>query len=86
MQKQSKVRRQSYILRIYNKGKQTVPIQVKPPKGDFYLHEQQVYLRPGKNVTLPKDHLRMEQIQNLAARGVLQILHDSEAYEESQNG
>lgn len=71
--------RRSESIRLYNRGKQMLPIQVCPPKGDFYLHEQQVRLAPGKSVLLPKDHLRMEQVTNLAARGLLKVTYDSES-------
>lgn len=71
-------RTQTEVVRIYNRGKQTIPIQVRPPNGDFYLHEQQVYLQPGKSVMLPKDHLLMDQVTNLSGRGMLQITYDSE--------
>jgi len=71
-------RQRTEVVRIYNKGRQTLPIQVRPPQGDFYLHEQQVHLHPGKSVLLPKDHLRMEQVTNLSARGVLKVTYDSE--------
>ena len=74
----AKQRVRSELIRIHNKSKQVLPLQVKPPQGDFYLHEQQVHLRPGKTVMLPKDHLRMEQITNLAARGALRVIYDSE--------
>lgn len=72
-------RQRTEVVRIYNRGKQAVPLQVRPPQGDFYLTEQQVHLIPGKSVLLPKDHLRMEQVTNLAARGVLKVTYDSEA-------
>jgi hypothetical protein len=71
-------RQQTDIIRIYNRGVQTVSLQVKPPNGDFYLHEQQVHVAPGKSVMLPKDHVRMDQVVNLAARGMLKVTYDSE--------
>ena len=67
------------IIRIYNKSKQLIPIQVRPPKSDFYPNEQQVRLEPGKDVTLPRSHVRMDQIENLQKRGMLQITFDNEA-------
>jgi hypothetical protein len=69
------------VATIYNRSKQMIPIQVAPPGGDFYLSEQQVHLRPGKTVQVAKSHLRWEQIQNLAARGILQVVCDSETQE-----
>lgn len=66
------------VIRVYNRSRQTLPLQVKPPGGDFYLHEQQIHLQPGKSVMVPKDHLRMDQVMNLAARGILKVTYDSE--------
>ena len=67
------------VVRLYNCGKQMIPVQVKPPKGDFYLHEQTVYLRPGKTVKLPKSYLNQAQIRNLQANRQIKVLFDSEA-------
>lgn len=72
-------RQRTEVIRIHNRGHQAIPIQVKPPKGDFYLHEQQVHLHSGKSILLPKDHVRMDQVINLAARGMLRVTYDSEA-------
>ena len=71
-------RQRAEVVRVYNRGRQTIPLQVRPPGGDFFLTEQQVHLAPGKSVLLPKDHLRMDQVTNLAARGVLKVTYDSE--------
>lgn len=73
----ARARKRTEVIRIYNKGKQTIPLQVKPPKGDFYLHEQQIHLRPGKSVLLPKEHVRMDQVTNLTAKGMLKTTFDS---------
>jgi hypothetical protein len=78
-------KRKTHTQRLLNNSKQLVRIQVKPPLGDFYLHEQQVGLRPGQTVVLPKDHLRPEQIHNLQARGVLKVVYDSETVEEMES-
>lgn len=72
-------RARTEVIRILNRSRQMVPLQVRPPDGDFFLHEQQVFLQPGKSVLLPKDHVRMEQITNLKARGVIQTIYDSES-------
>ncbi len=69
----------SATIRIYNKSAQLIPIQIKPPGGDFFLHEQQIRIPPGKSVTVMKDHILLEQVMNLKARGMLQITNDSEA-------
>jgi hypothetical protein len=56
-----------------------VPLQVRTPGGDFYLHEQQVRLAPGSTVSLPKDHLMADQLKNLAAKRIIKVLFDGEA-------
>lgn len=76
------MKKHAAVMRLANIGKQLIRLQVKPPQGDFYLHEQQVDLRPGGNVLLPKDHLRMDQIRNLQGRRMLRIEYDSENHEE----
>lgn len=65
------------FIRLSNRSTQTIPIQAKPPGGDFYLHEQQIHLRPGKSVVLPRDHVLNDQIVNLVARGYLRITADA---------
>jgi len=68
----------SDVVRVYNRSKQTIPLQVKPPGGDFFLHEQAVQLRPGKSVKLPKSYVNEPQIENLRRRRQIQVLFDSE--------
>lgn len=70
--------KQSDVVRLYNRSKQTIPLQVKPPKGDFFLHEQAVQLRPGKSVKLPKSYINTAQVENLQRRRIIQVLFDSE--------
>ncbi len=67
-----------HIIRIVNRSLQTIPIQVGPPNGDFYLSEQQIHLGRGQSVELPKDHVRMDQVNNLKARGMLSVTFDSQ--------
>jgi len=67
-----------HVVRVYNKGKQLISLQVKPPGGDFFLHEQTIYLRPGQTVKLPKSHINSAQIRNLQARRQIQVIYDSE--------
>lgn len=57
--------------KITNTSRQMVPIQVKPPAGDFYLHERSVRLGAGKSVVLPSDHLMPSQLENLKARTMI---------------
>ena len=68
----------NYVVQIYNSSRQMIPIVVRPPGGDFFLHEQTIYLRPGKTVRLPKSFLNDSQITNLTAKRMIRILHDSE--------
>ena len=79
----SRATRQVETIRISNISNQTISLQVRPPDGDFFLHEQQVHIMSGKEVTLPKDHTLMDQIMNLQARRMLKITHDSEAPEQT---
>ncbi len=64
-------------VRIYNCGKQTIPIQLRRPGGDFFRDEQTVYLNAGKTVTLPKTHLNEEQIRRLQATRHIKLLNMS---------
>jgi hypothetical protein len=68
----------SAVVRIYNKSNQTIPIQLCPPDGDFFLHQQCVYVRAKQTVTVPKSYLNEDQIKNLQMRRELQILFDSD--------
>lgn len=63
---------------VYNCSKQMIPIQVRPPGGDFFKSEHQIRLAPGKSVTLIKSHVRQEQIDNLQQRRMIKVVHDSE--------
>lgn len=71
-------KKKTHTIRIHNTSKQMIPLQVKPPAGDFYLHEQQVRLYPNKDVVLPKDHVLEEQITNLKAKAMIKVSYDSE--------
>ena len=63
--------------RVLNVSKQLICLQVKPPGGDFFIHEQQVRLNPGQHALLPKAHLNQEQVNNLKRSGVIKITFDS---------
>jgi len=54
---------------ITNTCRQMIPLQVKPPKGDFYYEEHQIRLNPGQSVTLPTRYLNLSQIENCKSRG-----------------
>lgn len=64
-------------VRILNISRQMISVQARRPNSDFYLDEQQVRLAPGKDVKLPKNHLMMDQIENLCKRGILRIVSSS---------
>ena len=76
--RQLQAKEAGHVVQIYNCSGQMIPIVVRPPGGDFYLHEQTVYLRPGKTVRLPKSFLNDPQVANLQAKRMIRILHDSE--------
>jgi hypothetical protein len=73
----AKKKAKSDVVRIYNNSRQMIALQVRAPGADFYTHEQQVRLHPGKDVVLPKTHLREEQIKNLQAKRMIKVLYDS---------
>jgi hypothetical protein len=73
-----KAKENNFVVQIYNCSRQMIPIVVRPPGGDFFLHEQTIYLRPGKTVRLPKSFLNDPQIVNLSTKRMIRILHDSE--------
>lgn len=68
----------SAMVRLYNCSKQMIPLQIRPPGSDFFSNEQQVRLEPGKDVMLPKSYLRLDQIENLRKRRMLQVNYDSD--------
>jgi hypothetical protein len=76
--KQSHIKEANFVVQIYNCSRQMIPLSVRPPGGDFFLHEQTIYLRPGKTVRLPKSFLNEPQIANLTSKRMIRILHDSE--------
>ena len=61
---------------ITNRSRQMIPLQVRPPKGDFFYEEHQIRLNPGKTVTLPKRYLNQAQIENCRGRGDLTIIEE----------
>ncbi len=73
------MKHKSSTMRLYNCGKQALRLQVRPPGGDFFTSEQQVTLNPGRDVTIIKSHLNMEQVNNLKKRGMLRVVYDSDA-------
>lgn len=74
----------SHVIRVYNKSKQLIQLQMRPPGGDFYTNESQVRLLPGKEVLLPKSHCRQDQLENLTKKGFIQIMYDSQVVAEKQ--
>jgi len=69
----------NHKIKLYNCSTQMIGIQVRPPESEFYTGEGQIRLEPGKEVLLPKSHVRMEQIDNLQKRRMLRVLYDSES-------
>ena len=63
-------------VRIYNISDQMIPLQVKPPNGNFFTSEQQIRLAPNDHIELPKEYLLSDQIKNLKNKGFLKILEN----------
>jgi len=64
-----------YVTIINKSRNQTVPIQLKAPKGvDFFLGEQTVPLYPNKMAKFPKNRLYMEQIHNYEKSGRIRVV------------
>lgn len=59
---------------VYNSSKQSIPLSVRPPDGEFYSSEQQITLMPGKQVSLLRSHVNIDQINNLQKKGILKVL------------
>lgn len=66
------------ICKLYNCSKQMLCIQVRNQNADFYTSEQQIRLHPGKEVSIPKDHLLIDQINNLQQRGMIRSSYSDE--------
>lgn len=62
-------------IRIYNSSKQMIPLNICPPKGDFYYHTQNIYLAPGKSTRLPRSYINEDQVKNLQQNRYLKITH-----------
>lgn len=56
---------------ITNTSNQMVTIQVRPPNGDFFLHERQARILPKKSITVSRDYVNQGQIENLKARQLI---------------
>lgn len=72
------------IVRIYNNSRQMIPLQVRVPGSEFYSGESQVRIDPGKDVLLPFNHLRVDQIENLKRRGMIKVIYDSQTLEDEE--
>lgn len=68
---------QSIDIRLENRSKQQIGVQVKPPNGDFFVEEHQIRLSPagkkGSTTVLPKAYLNWAQIENCRGRGFLSV-------------
>lgn len=60
---------------IANRSKQLIVIEACPPNGDFYLHRQNIYLRPNKSMTIGESYINENQIRNLQARGQISVTY-----------
>ena len=58
---------------ITNVSKQSIPIQVRRPGGDFYRDEQQIRISPGETVRLPETVVMQHQLDNCRARHELHV-------------
>lgn len=66
------------VMTIYNKSKQSIPIQLKAPKGvDFYRGEQTVWLDVNKSEKFPVNRLYKDQIINQQKAGRLLVISGS---------
>ena len=66
------------VMTIYNKSKQSIPIQLKAPKDvDFYRGEQTVWLGGGKTDKFPINRLYKDQIVNQQKAGRLLVISGS---------
>lgn len=71
------VKQSGGFVTIYNNSNQMIPIQAKPPGGDFFLEEQVVYLHPGKSAIVSRDFVRTEQLHNLQLKGKVRVVENS---------
>jgi len=63
------------MVTIYNPGTQMVPIRLKPPAGgDFFLHEQSIYVRGKKTAQLSARRVDWNQLDNLQKKGVIKLV------------
>jgi hypothetical protein len=67
-------REEMEFVTIENISSQMVRIQIKPPGGDFYLDEQQIQINPNNRISVPKDHLLWQQIENFKAHKILRVI------------
>jgi len=63
-------------IHITNRTRQCIPIQVKPPNGDFFYEEQQFRLMPGKSLKVPRNFLNWSQIKNCQGRGDIAVVEE----------
>lgn len=71
-------KRDDATIGIYNASKQTIPLQAKPPNGDFFLHEQQIRIPKGKTVYIQSSYLLADQVKNLQAKGIIKVIYNSD--------
>ena len=77
LRKQKRAQEKIKYVTIYNKSKkQTVPIQLRAPKGvDFFVGELTVPVYPLRSVRVPENRLYPDQIKNFQKQGRIQVLN-----------
>jgi hypothetical protein len=64
------------VVIVNRSNSQTIPIQLRAPKGvDFFVGEQTVMLYPKRMAKFPKNRLYAEQIDNFCKQGRIQVLN-----------
>lgn len=61
---------------ISNRSRQMIPLQIRPPKGDFFYEEHQVRINPGATAQVPKRYLNWAQIENCKGRGDISVVEE----------
>lgn len=63
---------------ISNRSRQMIPLQAKPPKGDFFYEEHQIRLNPGATAQIPGRYLNWSQIENCKGRGDIVVVEEKQ--------
>jgi len=66
------------VVIVNRSSTQTVPIQLRAPRGvDWFVGEQTVPLYPKRMAKFPKSRLYMEQVTNYQKQGRVQVIKSS---------